>query len=303
MLRAQYSRQVPAEDPRWPRASAWLSQDAARGRLAVLGVPAHRTSISDTSAHLTPAAIRAALAKYSTYCWSHEVDLLDVPAVDLGDVEEPDFDDGEARVRAAIAAVDAELLVALGGDNSITYSVALARWGGDLSSAGLVTLDAHHDLRDGRSNGSPVRRLVEAGLDGRRVVQIGIADFANSREYAVRARELGITVITRDALRRRPIADAMAEALDIAGGAGGPVHVDLDVDVCDRSAVPGCPASAPGGISADELRQVAWLAGHDARVRSLDVCEIDAAKDAEDARTVRLGALCVLEAACGVASR
>lgn len=294
---------MPPEDPSWPRASSWLSQNVAVARVALLGVPAHRTSISDTSAHLTPAAIRAALSKYSTYCWSHDVDLLDLNAADLGDVDEPDFDDGEARVRAAIAGVDADLLVALGGDNSITFSVASARWGADLATAGLVTLDAHHDLRDGRSNGSPVRRLVEAGLDGRRVVQIGIADFANSREYAARARELGITVITRDALRRRPIADAMAEALDIAGAAGGPVHVDLDVDVCDRSAVPGCPASAPGGIPADDLRQAAWLAGRDARVTSLDVCEIDATKDAGDARTVRLGALCVLEAACGVASR
>lgn len=301
--RGQYPRDVPPEDPRWPRAGTWLGQNVAHARVALLGVPAHRTSISDTSAHLTPAAIRAALSKYSTYCWSHEVDLLALPATDLGDVHEPDFDDGEARVLAAIAGVGADLIVALGGDNSITYSVASARWGDNLATAGLVTLDAHHDLRDGRSNGSPVRRLVEAGLDGRRVVQIGIADFSNSREYAARARDLGITVITRDALRRRPIADAMAEALDIASAAGGPIHVDLDVDVCDRSAVPGCPASAPGGIGADELRQAAWLAGRDARVTSLDICEIDATKDAEDARTVRLGALCVLEAACGVASR
>lgn len=294
---------MPPEDPRWPRASSWLADDIDDARIALLGVPAHRASISATSSHLTPAAIRSALAKYSTYCWSHDVDLLDARGVDLGDVAEPDFDDGEARVRDAIAGVGADLLVALGGDNSITFSVASARWGADIANAGLVTLDAHHDLRDGRSNGSPVRRLIDAGLDGRRVVQVGIADFSNSSEYAARARELGITVVTRDALRRRPIADVMAEALDIAGGAGGPIHVDLDVDVCDRSVVPACPASAPGGISADELRQVAWLSGRDARVTSLDLCEIDATKDADDARTVRLGALCVLEAACGVASR
>ena len=45
--------------------------------------------------------------------------------------------------------------------------------------------------------------------------------------------------------------------LDIAGAAGGPIHVDLDVDVCDRSVAPGCPASVPGGISAYELRSAA----------------------------------------------
>ena len=118
-----------------------------------------------------------------------------------------------------------------------------------------------------------------------------------------RARDLGITVVTRDALRRRPISDAMSEALAIAGGGGGPIHVDLDVDVCDRAVVPGCPAAAPGGLTADELRQVAFQAGRSPRVHSLDITEIDASADAPDQRTVRLGALLVLEAACGLAAR
>jgi formiminoglutamase len=168
----------------------------------------------------------------------------------------------------------------------------------------LITLDAHHDLRDGRSNGSPVRRLVEAGIEGRRVVQIGINDFANSPVYAARARELGITVITRAELERRPMADAMAEALDIAGdGPTARIHVDLDVDVCDRAVAPACPASLPGGISARELLTAARVAGADPRVVSMDITEVDASADAPDGRTVRLAALCVLEIAAGVVLR
>ena len=296
-----------SDDPRWPRASAWLST-APDGRpvdLAVLGVPASRTSISATHAHLTPAAIRDALARYSTYSWTHDVDVADLVAHDAGDVLDPDGEAGEGRVQERVARLVAEsrLVVALGGDNSITYSVATGAWGDGIATAGLITLDAHHDLRDGTSNGSPVRRLVEAGLAGARVVQIGIADFSNSREYAARARDLGITVVTRDVLRRRPITDVVTEALAIATSGGGNVHVDLDVDVCDRSVVPGCPAAAPGGLSADELRQVAFLAARSPRVCSLDICEIDASADAADGRTVRLGALLVLEAATGVALR
>jgi len=296
-----------SDDPRWPRASAWLST-APDGRpvdLAVLGVPASRTSISATHAHLTPAAIRDALARYSTYSWTHDVDVADLVAHDAGDVLDPDGEAGEGRVQERVARLVSEsrLVVALGGDNSITYSVATGAWGDGIATAGLITLDAHHDLRDGTSNGSPVRRLVEAGLAGARVVQIGIADFSNSREYAARARDLGITVVTRDVLRRRPITDVVTEALAIATSGGGNVHVDLDVDVCDRSVVPGCPAAAPGGLSADELRQVAFLAARSPRVRSLDICEIDASADAADGRTVRLGALLVLEAATGVALR
>src|SRR5690606_11035244 len=76
--------------------------------------------------------------------------------------------------------VNTRLLVALGGDNAATVPVARAVWGSRIPAAGLVTLDAHHDLRDGHSNGSPVRELIEAGLDGSRIVQVGIEPFANS---------------------------------------------------------------------------------------------------------------------------
>jgi formiminoglutamase len=205
---------------------------------------------------------------------------------------------------AVAAAVErSRLLVALGGDNSVTVATALGAWGDSLATAGLVTLDAHFDLRDGESNGSPVRRLVEAGLAGARIVQVGIADFANSRAYAERAADYGITVVHRDELHRRPIADVMAEALELAGAAGGPIHLDVDVDVCDRAVAPGCPASVPGGISAWELRSAVRTAAADARVRSLDIVEVDATADAPDGRTVRLAALCVLEALVGLAAR
>jgi formiminoglutamase len=166
-----------------------------------------------------------------------------------------------------------------------------------------VTLDAHHDLREGRSNGSPVRRLIEAGLDPHRIVQVGIADFANSRAYRERAKDLGITVVHRDELHDRPISAVVAEALEIAGAGGGAIHVDLDVDVCDRSVAPGCPASLPGGLQAHELRRFARLFAADDRVRGIDIAEVDVQADSADGRTVRLAALCVLEAIAGLASR
>ena len=293
-------------DPRWPRAGhLFSSADESAADLTLIGVPAWRTSISATGAHATPAAVRAALLRYSTYSAEHGVDLATMRLVDAGDIGEPDGPAGEKRVitRLAHAQPNLGFLIALGGDNSITYSVALGVWGEKISQAGLITLDAHHDLRDGETNGSPVRRLIEAGLAGARVVQIGIADYSNSPEYAARARDLGITVITRASLRTRSMADVISTALAIAGAGGGPIHVDLDVDVCDRSVVPACPAAAPGGISADELRQAAFLVAADPRVSSLDITEVDATIDAPDARTVRLAALLVLEAAAGVCVR
>jgi len=51
------------------------------------------------------------------------------------------------------------------GDNAATWHALRALSGGDYSNYGLVTLDAHLDMRDGVSNGSPVRQLLEDGLD------------------------------------------------------------------------------------------------------------------------------------------
>ena len=274
-----------SHDPLWPRAGDW-PLPGGRADFALVGIPTHLTSLSPTDAHLTPAAVREALRRYSL-----ETGLA---IVDAGDALDPDTVDAAGWV----SRIDAALLVALGGDNSATVPVATGR-----GARGLVTVDAHHDLRGGISNGSPVRQLLEAGLEGRRVVQVGIEPFANSAAYVARAADHGITVILRDELHGRPMFDAMDEALEIASSGGGPVHVDLDVDVCDRSVAPACPASVPGGISAIELRDAARAAGAHPSVTSIDLVEVDAAADTPDGRTVRLVAMCVLEAIKGYTER
>ena len=285
-------------DALWPRAGAWPRVDDGRWDAAILGVPAFRTSLSPTGAHATPAAVRDALRRFSpTVLGPPAVDLNEALRIaDAGDIDEPDGPAGEASVRSAVAVLAERtgLVIALGGDNSITYPVAQGA-----GATGLITIDAHFDLRDGVSNGSPVRRLVEDGLDPTRIVQVGIADFANSAAYARRAAELGITVITLDDVRRRGADDVVEEALSIAGAGEGPLHLDIDVDVCDRSVAPGCPASAPGGLAAWELRALVRAVGSDARVGTADIVEVDATADAADGRTVRLAALCVLELLAG----
>ena len=283
-------------DPLWPRAASLFSQQSEnQSDVTLVGVPASRTSLSPSSAHETPNAIRQALQRYSTAHSDSRVNLEKVSLRDAGDVTSPDGDEAGAIAQLKSIAAKSSLLIALGGDNSITYSGVQAT-----QSTGLITLDAHYDLRDGVSNGSPVRRLIEAGLSGKKVVQIGIADFSNSPEYAKRAKDLGITVIPRSELRSKSVKEIWALALSVAGDK---VFVDFDMDVCDRSVVPACPAAAPGGISADELRQFAFLAGSSPSVIGADITEIDATKDSADERTVRLAALVVLELAAGFSTR
>lgn len=290
-----------SHDPLWLRAGAWLESGDPEQPLdvAVLGVPAHESSLSATQAHLTPDAIRAALHRYSTFSAAFNRDVQTLSVADLGSVVHPDGPEGEERVRHEVetALAQARMLVCIGGDNSITYPIARGA-----KADALITFDAHHDVREGISNGSPVRRLIDGGLKGNRVVQIGIADFANSEPYHAWAKDQGIEVITRSEVARMGIVPAVHAALRHLEGASA-IHVDVDVDVCDRAVAPGCPASLPGGLSADELLDGVLTVARDQRVRTLDVTEIDAAADAADQRTIRLGALIVLRALLGYALR
>ncbi len=293
-----------AKDVLWPRANTLFKPNLKQADIALLGFPVHKSSITPNSCHLAPKAIRSALSRYSTYSASNDVDLRELKITDLGDVTGADSSNGKKVIAKKVNGLLDKygLLIALGGDNSITYTV-IAGLFGDLSKVGLITLDAHHDLRDGNTNGSPVWRLIQAGLPGKNIVQIGISDFANSKEYTKRAKEAGIFVISRAQLRNKSIQEAMKQAFAHLGRNVDHIYVDLDVDVCDRSVAPACPAATPGGISADELRQAAFLAGANYKVKAVDITEIDPKRDSKDERTVRLAALLVLEIAAGYKTR
>lgn len=269
----------------------------------MVGVSTYQTSLSPRSSSSTPSAIRAALSHYSTWSFHDGADLAgSINVRDLGDVERPDEDGARERLRTMLADASDDLVIVLGGDNAATWLGAGALFDGALAKAGLITLDAHLDLRDGRSNGSPVRQLLDEGLAPGAVVQVGLAEFANAPAYARRARDLGLTSIARRAFDDETPEALAQRALAIAGDDDRPIYVDLDFDVVDRSAVPGCPAAAPGGISPHELRRFARAVARDERVVAVDLTEIDVERDVNDA-TVRLAALVVLELLAGVCER
>ena len=295
-------------DPNWPSAASLLVDRPVAGHhnAALLGVHTYASSLTPRSSVSTPDAIREALTHYSTWSFTDNVDLAQrVAAVDYGNVADPDGEDGDRRVADAVASFDEglDLRIFLGGDNATTWKAMHAVTGGDYGGYGLVTLDAHLDLRDGVSNGSPVRQLLEAGLDGKRLVQVGLADFSNSAPYARRAHDAGAWVISRDSIRHGSIEEAAVRAVQLASVGGRKVYVDIDMDVADRAAVPGCPAAAPGGLSADEMRRFVRIVATNAAVCAIDITEIDVERDSDDRRTVRLAALLVLEALAGLRRR
>src|SRR5271154_3618357 len=295
-------------DSHWPSAASLLRDEPIVGRrnVALLGVSTYATSVSTRSSTSTPAAVREALGRYSTWSFHGSFDLADsVVLVDHGDVENPDGEGGHERVADALATIEkfAALTVILGGDNAATWHALSAMGKDHFEDFGLITLDAHLDMREGRSNGSPVRQLLDEGLDPRHVVQVGLGDFSNSAAYARESSERGVRIIGRDTFHRDDAASIARHALEIASHGGRKVYVDIDLDVADRSVVPGCPASAPGGLSADEVRNFVREVTSFKSVVAIDFTEVDVDQDSPDQRTVRLAALLVLEALAGVRRR
>ncbi len=106
-----------------------------------------------------------------------------------------------------------------------------------------------------------VRRLVEAGLAPSHIVQVGIADWANSRHYAERARSWGVRVTSRDEVApgHRPV-HARRPRHRLPRRRRGPRRPRPGASATGRSRRPARPA-CPVGSPPLELRAAAFLAG------------------------------------------
>ncbi len=306
------------DDPLWPRASAWLagefasSSSSSLGSLAVIGAPLRLGSITPGRCDLAPEAVRAILRKFSVYDIESDIDLRRLAVRDLGDLPLADlkledaFEPLKNGVRDALE--DADAVVVIGGDNGVTrpgvHGVADSP-ASSLNNCGLITLDAHFDLRDlseGLTNGNPVRALLADGLPGENIVQIGIQPFANSQAYAQVASDAGITVVTMSQIRAHGVERLLTESLDDLSERVEHIYVDLDIDSLDRIFAPATPGSRPGGLTPYELRRVAWLCGAHPLVRAIDLVEVDPMQDIADA-TVMAAASCLLSFASGLLAR
>lgn len=268
-------------------------------RLA-LGNSRTNASITPGSCDRAPDAVRAAMARLSTFDCETGLSLEPVAVEDLGELD----DDASRWVRAL---TECAAGLVLGGDNLATRAAvhALAEVAGGLEWVGLLTLDAHLDVRStdaGLHNGNVVRALVEDGLPGRNIAQLGLAPFANSRDYWDYAQGVGSTLVALDELRQAGAGEAVRRELSRLAGQGCLVHVDFDMDVLDRAFAPACPGSRPGGLGPHELRQAVRAAAAEPAVRSADIVEIDPDKD-EGGRTALAGAQVLATFACGLQAR
>src|SRR5205085_3392359 len=173
------------------------------------------------------------------------------------------------------AAPNSLATVLFGGDSAITYP-ALHALNLPFARCGLLSFDAHHDVRDlegGPTPGNPIRALLRAGLPGSNIIQIGIQPFSTSPACAQVAHDSAITILTADEAQTRGIESAVADALELLAAKTDAIYVNLDLDVLDRAFAPACAGSRPGGLPPFMLRRAAFLCGAHPSVRIIDIVE------------------------------
>jgi arginase family enzyme len=270
----------------WPNLSELLVDKNADAPVGLIGVPLDAGSVTPGRCDLAPGLLRATLRRIGRYdvetgkeLQSRIADHGDVPVAGLS-IEEAT----PSIVAACKASIERHRMTLLAGGNNAVTRPAVHALGLPLEEVGLITLDAHFDMRDtsqSLSNGNPVRALRDDGLPGKNIAQIGLAPFANSADMHRDATEGGHLVVTIGQVRRDGIVQAISTALDHVRHCKALV-VDCDIDVIDRGQLPGAPGARPGGMAAHDFFAAVRLLAAEPKVRLIDLTEWDPPLDSSD---------------------
>lgn len=200
--------------------------------------------------------------------------LVGVTMADVGDVAiqgsevERNFDRITESARRIVER--GSLLVAIGGDHSISYP--LGRGMEAVGEIDIVHVDAHADfcnqLDGARYTGaSQLRRLSELPFVGH-VTALGLRNVV--REEIDGMRDYGARWATSLELERGP-----AEAVRRLVPESDALYVSIDLDVLDLSLVPGTTLPEPGGPSYRQLRETLVEIARRGRVVAFDIAELN----------------------------
>src|SRR5215207_6646600 len=144
----------------WPNLSELLVGLNADASVTLVGAPLAAGSVTPGHCDQAPAKLRETLRRIGRY----DIDSgreLSSRIADRGDcaIDGLTIEAATPIIRDAVAVSLArhDLTVVVGGNNAVTRTALLAL--GNLPTVGLITLDAHFDMRDldqGLSNGNPV---------------------------------------------------------------------------------------------------------------------------------------------------
>lgn len=271
---------------RWPNLSELIVGKEKSAPVGLVGAPLAAGSVTPGQCDLAPPLLRQTLRRIGCYDVETRREIR-TSVADRGDVDLNGLTieqaTGPIRDAVEFSASLHELTLLIGGNNAVTRPGVLGL-GLPLEKVGLITLDAHFDMRDtheGLSNGNPVRALIQDGLPGTNIAQVGLASFANSKAMHEDALAAGNLVVTIEEVRLNGISRAIERALSHVGDCEA-IVVDCDIDVIDRSQFPGAPGARPGGMAVTDFFRAVRVLAAEPRVRIIDLTEWDPPLDSTD---------------------
>lgn len=266
-------------------------------KFGFLGIPWDVTSsLGWPGSRYAPEEVRRAfrwlemrLASGAVY-WLDREQVVGMPdagfVIDRGDVEvmADDREETFARISAAARACadEGQVLMAVGGDDAVTYPVVRGLHDRSTGTWGMLHLDAHLDLMDrseyqgAHSHSSGIRRITELSrFRPEALVQIGVRNFNFAASHAY-VQERGIQHIPASEFWRIGTEAAVERALGLVAGVDH-VHLAIDVDVLEPGFAPGAGAFEPGGLMPRQLQD--FVAAVAPRVDAVSLVEVNPLTD------------------------
>jgi agmatinase len=222
-------------------------------RYVFFGVPYDRSSTYKAGSRFGPSAIRDVSANLELYSIRSDIDLEKVPVHDMGDLDTVE-DSRETLKR--VSSVWSELVaggkipIMVGGEHTITKAAVDAL----PSDLGLVSFDAHLDLRDEylgeRVMHATFMRRVAERITPSHLMEVGIRAF--SKPELDFCKKSGVEVITSLDLRRASL-EKTAQRIRAFLSKFAHAYVTVDIDVLDPAYAPGVGNPEPDGLTTDEL--------------------------------------------------
>lgn len=262
--------------------------DYDSAQYVIFGVPFDNTSSYRAGSRWAPDAMRQVSANFESYNPVFDIDLVDLPIHDAGNLETSASVDETLRDlydEVKFLLDDGKLPIMLGGEHSLTYSTvrACAEFAGD--DFGVLVLDAHFDLRQEyrgfkHNHACVSRNILENITDN--LVSIGIR--SGPEEEWVFARENNLKYYTADDVESIGMVEVLKEALECLDCSH--LYLSLDMDAIDPAYAPGLGTPEPFGLSARDVRTaIRTLAPYS---MAFDVMEI--APEYDSGQSAMLGA-------------
>jgi agmatinase len=250
-----------------------FSTPLSEARYVLVGVPFDHTSTFRAGSRFAPRAIREASFNIETYSLRAGVDIEHVPIHDAGDLHVLD-DASETLKRLSGVTADivssGKMPVIIGGEHTISLGVVRSL----PKSVGVVSLDAHGDLRDDYGGGkishaTVLRRVSEiVGTEG--VFICGVRALCKEEVEFIERHK--IEHATPWAIRDMGMAK-MAQRIAEFARKFTHVYLTIDTDVLDPAFAPAVANPEFDGLTPEELIQIATAVARE-RMIGFDLVEV-----------------------------